>query len=459
MDEENAARTHECTTGELKLLRQLNRYEFAVEVKVMREGLNNNKWDYRGLKDYYLSFLGQPILIAYVGTKIGDGHNMRAVKLPDGGTEYTFVDGTAERIIGTLSEDPKDFRLEEIDGYLWMIAKGRIFSFYAREAVEKIIVTGAMAVSAETEIYEADNGVNGVEIFKNWAGLGVTILGDDVPPAIPGARIRAMSVRDDLEGMMLRAASLLQEADESPMDEKKEKGVNKGMNKRQIAHLQKQFNGFTVLNASEDGMRICLASEENGAPYGYVFKDDEDKAHVFDERIFPMRVNAAFAFDSENSVEVDVETILDNVSAKLVAANALNEENAKKIESYESEIATLKAEKAAWRIREAKTAVMSRLDALNKDRDARCAYSRELADGLCAKIETGCFNECMNEKGEWCGDQLAVMELEATCAREQEKMDKANAEKARKAMNWNTITGGDADETGTLDALLDYATK
>ena len=116
-------------TGSVKLLRKLNQYEFAVEIDIMREGLNNNKWDYRNIEQHYLSFLGQPILIAYVGNKIGDGHNMRPVRLPNGSVEYSFTDGSAERIIGTLSESEKDFRLEERNGEKWVIAKGRIFAF------------------------------------------------------------------------------------------------------------------------------------------------------------------------------------------------------------------------------------------------------------------------------------------------------------------------------------------
>lgn len=458
MNDENE-RIHEKGTGTLKILRRLNKYEFAVEIRVMREGLNNNKWDYRNLKEHYLTFMGQPILIAYVGTKIGDGHNMRKVYAPDGGVEYTFLDGTAERIIGTLSENEDDFRIEEINGKLWMIAKGRIFSFYAREAVDKIIDTGSMDVSAETEIYEGTTEDNGVEIFTNWAGLGVTILGDDVPPAIPGARIKAMSVRDDLEGMKLRAASLIQEAEDTPRTNDKQKGVNKGMNKRQIAHLQKQFAGYTVLNASDDGMRVCLASEESGALFGYTFKDEEDKAHVFPERIVPVRVNAVFQFDTDNAVEIDADQVIDMLSAKLIAANSESETKGTKIAELESKIRDMEAKETARRISDAKKAVLSRLDALNKDRDARCAYSKELADKVCERAEKGCFNETC-EDGEWCGDKMAVMELEALCAQEQAKFDADAKAKEMKKHSWNEYVQDDG-KTVENDAsqLLSWINK
>lgn len=450
---------NEGATGTLRILRQLNKYEFAVEIRVMREGLNNNKWDYRNLKEHYKTFLGQPILIAYVGSKIGDGHNMRSVMMPDGGIEYTFVDGTAERIIGTLSDREEDFRLEEADGNLWMIAKGRIFRFYAREAVEKIIATGAMAVSAETEIFKTETGAEGVEIFEDWAGLGVTILGDNVPPAIPGARIKAMSVRDDLEGMKLRAASLQkqEETEETPRSKVKGKGVKYRMNKREFARLSEKFPGYTVLGASKDGLRVCMVNAETGAPSGYVFTDENDKGGVVNERICAMSANVQFAFDAENVVDVDLEKVTDTMIAALAEANKKAKTMEEKVAALEEQVKNMEAHETSRRMSDAKKAVMNRLDALNKDRDARCLYSKDLADALCAKIETGCFNEAKDEKGEWCGDQLAVMELEAKCAQEQEKMDKAAAEKAKKAVIWNAFADEAKTDPNSIDALLAYA--
>ncbi len=447
-------------TGTVKFLRKLNQYEFAVEIDIMREGLNNNRWDYRNIEDHYLSFLGQPILIAYVGRKIGDGHNMRAVYMPDGGVEYTFVDGTAERIIGTLSEDKADFRLEERDGAKWIIAKGRIFAFYAREAVEKIRTTGVMDVSAETEIYESVTETNGVEVFNNWAGLGVTILGDDVPPAIPGARIKAMNAREDVEGMKLRVASLLREADDASPRKQKQKGVKKSMNKREFALLQQKFPGYMVLETSEDGNHVCLLSEKDGVPAGYTFAGEADKNGVVEERICNMRVNAQFVFDEENSVDVDVVHITDALSSKLIAANASIEEKDKKIADLEAKVKEMQEAEMKRRISDAKKAVMSRLAELNKDRDEQYAYDKSIADKVCEKIDTGCFNEIMNEKGEWEGCEAAVMQLEALCTREQEKMDHTSAAKNKKAVSWNNfIDGKGSAEGGSIEALMAWVNK
>ena len=75
-------------SGTLQVMQKLNEYEFGVELWVIREGENNNRWSYQNLRDYYKTFIGQPILIAYVGQQVGDGHNMSKRRDPKTGEEY-----------------------------------------------------------------------------------------------------------------------------------------------------------------------------------------------------------------------------------------------------------------------------------------------------------------------------------------------------------------------------------
>ena len=69
--------------GELKVLAKENDLFYLVEIAVMREGLNRNGWDYRNADKYAETFMGCPILTAYVGNKIGDGPERRRVLLHD----------------------------------------------------------------------------------------------------------------------------------------------------------------------------------------------------------------------------------------------------------------------------------------------------------------------------------------------------------------------------------------
>lgn len=445
--------------GQMKVLQRLNPYTFAVEIAIMREGVNNNRWDYRNLEKHYKTFMGQPILIAYVNGKIGDGHNMRTVYQANGEQVFTFTDGTAERIIGTLSEDEGDFSIQNRDGKNWIVAKGKIYSFYAREAVEKIVAAGVMNVSAETDVFGSKKAPDGVEIFEDWAGLGVTILGDDVPPAIPGARIKAAALlREAMETMKLRAAAL-EKGDDSPLKKPAQgaepKGVNAKMNKRELAALQKLFPQHIVLGASDDGMHVCLLSKANWAPGGYTFPSADDRGYVSPERIAAMQASATFAFGEDN-VTVDMGDALDAMSASLMRANSELEEARKHEAELEAQIKTMQEKEQARRVEACKAAVNSKLEALNANRDAGCAFGNELAEKVCAMIEKGCFVGD-EEDGKWVGDAHAVHSLMALCMEAQEAQDKAHS--GKKGFSWNSLIPGESHNDGSPEALISWVNQ
>ena len=441
-------------TGTLHVMQKLNPYEFGVEIRVMREGMNRNRWDYRNLEDCWRTFIGQPILIAYVGNKIGDGHNVRETKDRDGCTVYTFTDGTSERIIGTLSDEEEDFSITEEEGNKWLVAKGRIFAFYAREAVEKIVAAGAMDVSAETDVIESETGENGVEILKNWAGLGVTILGDDVAPAIPGARIKKMSaLKEELNGLKLMAASLKKQCAETKPETRERM---RRMNKREMAAMNEKFNGYTVIGASENGMSVVLMSNNDLSFHGYTFLE-EDKGAVVPERITAMRANACFVFGEECAVNVDAGEMLDEVSAKLMRANA----NVRELEDVKaklnSQIEDMQKKEHDRRIECAESAVRAYLNTVNASRCGNEKFAEELAEKVCVKVKGGEYCE-MEADGKWIGDKCAVNELKALCMDAQAEMD---AEKASKKANAYMMTneanhGHEKEKAGSVSEMMNF---
>lgn len=443
------------TSGTLKVLERLNPYEFRVEVAIMREGVNNNRWDYRNLEDHYKTFIGQPILIAYVGNKIGDGHNMREEIAPDGGRVYTFIDGTAERIIGVLSSKEEDFKLEERDGHLWVVAQGKIFTFYAREAVEKIIATGAMDVSAETDVFEEEESPEGIAIFTDWAGLGVTILGDDVPPAIPGAHIRQLSqLREDIEGMELRAASLIQQEEaEKPVT--KQKGVKTTMNKRELAQLQTKFDGYTVLSVSEDGKRVALLRKSDYAFCGYEFADD---GVVVPERIHALHAMTTLVFSEDQNVEMDAAVAIDGLAADAIRMNSEIEAKDKRIQELESEVATMRENERVRRIDAAKAAVNSKFSALNAVREV--PFDNALCNKIVEMCGDGRFNEIVDNEGHWCGDKVAVSNLLAVCMEAQNELDVQEAKKKAHVFNaWSGELPESGEHAVGEDAVLAWLDK
>lgn len=433
-------------TGELRVMQKLTEYEFGVELWIMRDGVNDNGWDFRNVDKYYQTFLGTPILCAYVAGQIGDGHNMREkLNLETGETYYSFTDGTAERIVGAISDDPRDLTLKKRDGHIWVVAKGRLWSFYAPELVDKIVRTGRMDVSAETEVKEAVKDGN-IEIYNVWAGLGVTILGDRVEPAIPGARIAALTaMQDEFKSLKLRAASLSNK-NKSQNQKKTHKGVKGQMNKQAMARLAPKFEGYKIVGLSDDGMRVALV-DEKGCAFSYVF-NAEDKGEVISAKIEPATLSAVYSFGGESQdVFVDVADIIDFVAANAKTVNMETEALIHQLEEAQSLIQTMQAEEHDRRISSVKDALKKTLAEIN-------SVSEEDDMSMeCSAIEADAETYAsMETDGKFCGDVEACKVLKAkwaekTLAREMNK---------KKAFAWGDVHDAGAVDNGGIDGMLAF---
>ena len=435
-------------SGELRVMQKLGPYEFGVELWLMRDGRNRNKWDYRNLEQYYLTFVGQPILCAYIGPKIGDGHNMvERVDARTGEKYYSFTDGTAERIVGTLSDDPKDFALVERDGHTWIRAKGRLFSFYAKELVDKIVRAGRMDVSSET-LVEKEHEEDGYAVFTEWTGIGVTVLGDDVSPAIQSARIAALAaMQEEFKTLKLRAASL---NDEKPQDNKNpKKGVKRSMNKKAAEQIAPKFKGYKIVALSEDGLRVGLI-DQTGAAFTYVF-NSEDNGEVVASRIKPCYLTAAFRFDAEHEEHVDVCDICEH------ACSAIRDENTDikalraQLDSANSQLTAMQETENKRRMNAAKAAVTETLNAFNRNREDK--IGEEALSAVSADVEAGVYANSIDKDGNWIGEKLVRDAVLAVCgaAVMDEDEKRANAKKTR--FIGERLTGN--DHSGGVGSLLE----
>lgn len=430
------------TIGKLVVLQRINPQEFEVELQLMREGINRNRWDYRNLAEYYSTFVGQPILCAFLPGKIGDGHNMREKTNPETGERYfSFTDATAERIVGALSEDIDDFNIREIDGEKWLTAKGRLWEFYAPELVQKIIRTGRMDVSVETMVDDSYQEGD-IEVFTKWTGLGVTILGDDVLPAIPNASIKALELLgSEFREAKMKAASYERQS-EAEQDETKNtmQGELKSMSvlkHKELVNLQNTyFPGYKVLSAlydEEKGEKLVCLMKEDGTTYQYTLGDGETT--VQPERIKEIGVNASIKFDAERSVDVDVCEILESVSSNVATLSeklATANERAATAENRVNEL--VEAEKAR-RVKTAKEVAKKTLENFNLNSDAK--VDAKILDAINAAIDEGEYTECEDKDGEWCGDEKAADAVYAECAKYVERVNAQKAQSKNTTMVWN----------------------
>lgn len=504
------------TVGKLKVLRKLSEYEMAVELWVMREGENENKWDYRNMEECYETFLGTPILCAFPNGKVGDGHNMEEKDDPVTGAKYySFVDGSCERIVGMISDDPKDLKIIQENGEKWLIAKGRLFTFYAKELVDNIISNGVMEVSAETQVF--DSHIEGdVEVFTRWSGIGVTILGKGVAPAIPGARIEELAaMKEEFNTVCLKAASykgnsedggdcqnteeeedsgkcseckpdeckpdecgddkshcnedepddideedddVIDESDEIPdeTDDKPHNSKNKGV-KKNMPISKKQLAELAgkfkgyAVLSAIQAAASVLVCLMSDAGETYTYEMGSLNDMVDPGKIMKQNAQVSFSFNGTD-VQVDAFDLTDKMSANLSHAESEIERLTKDLEVANNTINTMRETENKRRLKAAKEIATSTLEAFNENRVEK--VDATVLESIQKDVENGHYTESVDADGNWVGDKEVENRVLAKCAASVMEMDKANALKNNSQYIWDSVNGKQTEDDGTLSGLL-----
>lgn len=404
---------------------------YLVELDMMRSGPNENNWDFQNVAEYAQTFVNQPILIAYPydGKQIGAGHLHTEKIDPETGEIYwSFIDGMAERPTGYISAVRTETRK---DGYEWLVAKGVIWRFYSRELVDKLQRTGRMSVSVETNILQGYDR-DGIEVFTAWDGLGVTILGDGVAPAVPGANIHALAaLQQEYKRLQLKAASRDPLPDEGAQSRKKseKKGVKQSMNKALLEQLQAKFgDAYKVMSASEDGSKVCLLGKDNVSAFTYAFAES-DKGEVIADRIKPITLSASFRFGEDEAIDVPVEALVHGITAALTAALSAAETERDALRTEKDNLATMLSsmqdKEKERRKNDAKSAAKARLAEINSNRVDGEQVPETAINSVIEAADNGDFADCENAAEE------AINRVNSLCMTEIEKIDKAKAAKIR----------------------------
>ena len=476
-------------TAQLKITQKLSEYEYGAELRLLRDFPNQNKWNYQNLDQYYQTFLGRPILIAYVNGKIGLGHEMKERVDANGEKYYSFTDGTSERIIGALSENPDDIWLEKEGEYTWIVARGKLFTFYAREAVEAIAKKGFYELSVETEVY--DSYMEGdIEVFTEWRALGVTLLGEGVQPAVPGANIKLLqALESEFKAACLKAASYRSQSedddpnepgdepddtddDEEPGEDENDigdseddgpdttqKAANQNLSKgdramklfttRQLKDIAPTFDGYSVMAGGQDdnGYHFCLLSED-GATAVYTMSALDEVLDA--KKITPFGAKVSYAFDEAN-IDVELDAMTDGLISSVKTASAKVESLSSELKAANAIIETMKAAEMKRRLKAAKAAAIATLEKFNANRDEKVDIA--VLESINEKIDAGEYTECVDGEGEWCGEEKVCNDVLARCAEKVIEFDKAHV--ARNSTHYIWESGSKSDEaTSDVSALI-----
>ena len=449
--------------GELRLLEQINDFVFPIEIWAYNDKLTRNGWRFENIESHREAWSGIPVLCAYVngGRTIGSGHNQETKWDANGEAYQSFTASNAERIVGATSDEESDIRVELDGENKWLVAKATLYRWYARELTDKIIADaergGVMSVSIEA-LVTASHMEGDVEVEDEYIPLGITLLGDGVAPAVPGAHVAMLAeMESEFKELKLRAASYQQKpnANDNPQINSNTKGMNVRMklSKQQIRELQAKFADHTVLAGEQnDAGNVVLALMSKAGETAIYVMASLDEA-IYAEKVQPVNAQVHFCAEGSEDVCVDACDMVETMSAECVSANeklcaaqtALNEANATVERMVNAE--------NARRLSAAKATATATLDAFNANREEK--VDMKVLEALNADIEAGKFTACADENGVWTGDAMVAKEVKALCADAVMELDKATAAKRSetKPMQWGSVKQASA-APGTIGELF-----
>ena len=434
--------------GNLRLLATGDDYITDITIDLLSSETNRNNWRYENLAEHVNLFLRKPVLVAYVrnGKKVGDGHNFEMKVDPETGKEYAdFTDKDAERMVGVIAFDEGDVYLEKRGDIDWIVSRGVIYSWYAHQLTKKLRRQGvSMPISIETLVTKMHMDGD-TEVFDDYIILGVTILGDDVTPAVRGANIKTLSELDDeVESMKLRVASY---RNNEPQKNEATKGVKKLMpNKKQMDKIAEKFPGYTLLGASADGMTVCLHSAEDRCVYSYKFLAEDDGT-VVESRITPVALSTVAKIDDECEMDIDLLSINEASLAQLAAAQTALEASAKENAQLKERIAAMEQAERNRRINAVKKAVEAKVNQINAAMDEQVDEADVQAIVDCAAE----YVDMVDANGEWVGEEKACAAL---MARHMEKVIAVKAHKKENNFAWDVAKKNNAANNDGIEGAL-----
>lgn len=436
--------------GVLKLLSTEVKRRFAVELWLLNDKVNENGWRYERIAENKDGFLEMPILTAYVngGKTIGDGHNFQVGVDENGDPAPSFTGATDERIVGVMSSKPSEIRAVEQDGKLWIVGKGYIFSWYARELVEKIGRFSeqgrSIPISIETLVTQS-RMEEGVEVEEEYEILGVTILGDMVAPAVKGAKIYALNWSEaDLRTAKMRAASLLLRENQN-QNESEGKTLEIFTAKQNEALQAKFGDEYKVLKAVKDesGVVHVALCRKDYAICRYEMGGEN-------ETVVPANVTVCSAMaDLGIGENVDLSMLFEEPVKEIARLNKALEDANKAITQKDNQISAMREAENKRRVKAAKDKAEATLAGFNANRESKVDESAIKA--LCDEIEGGKYTEMTDKDGEWCGDRAVEDACLAICAREVQKEDAAAAKRNNSTYIYDKFQRDNGSEGGVMD--------
>lgn len=454
---ENA--TRRIFEGQLRVCSTDKDKNYKVELLLMNEEPNGNKWKFINAAEHMSEVEDIPILYSVINGKIGNSHDFSIVYGDDGKPYPSFIGAEDEHPYGWIPKtinSERNPRMKVIDGTEWLTATGYLPNYYNREMISEIKRNnGQMPISIETIVHQ--NHMEGdIEVEEEYSIIGVTILGVSTKPAFAGAKARKLALNSEqLKELKLRVASLASaDSNNEPQTQniKTNKENKKAMKNLNLEDLQAKFNGYTPI--AVDGMNVALLSD-SGRACSYTFGENEDG--VLPEKIIEgVKVNCTFG-EGDSAVPVSEQALLGAYRAKLNAAQAALADLTKDNEELKVKLNAM-TEAENKRRREAVKA------AIKDELKANQACDEGISDDFCNDLladESVAKLAAMEDNGNFNGDVKARESVAARCMAKvrQAMIERRNA----KTPQYIWANGGTnepvAEHNDVDDLIAEYTTN
>ena len=440
------------SVGVLKILAEKDGWKQKVELWLLNSEVNRNNWQYLNLEQHKDLFAETPILIAYKGDQLGDGHNFDKVELPNGQVIASFMGSTSERPVGFFPTNA-EMRIEEKDGKEWIVGVGWIWKWYAQELVAHLKEQGLEGMSISTETLIDEMYMNGdTEVFTKYQILGTTILHETVAPAVADARIRALSALgvDKIREETLRVASMYQEQTNKNPQTKTNKEKQTIMNKKK---LKDNFKGFNVIEVV--GEKVALLSCDKHE--AYVSSVTKDERGIVEGTVNATSATVVFG-EGENEIRAAFDSVMETVVGQVKTENeelktqlAEKEETIKALSKANEKMQTQETERRKEAV---KTAIDNRFAEIKENSNA------DFSENECAELKTderiNAFIAMEDKDGKFIGDTEAVKAVDAHCMDKILEANKVRANSQKKTYAWDMQNdkGSDKKNADDIDATV-----
>lgn len=194
MDKKGKILKFDLSSDAIQVRNLMSQYFLNIRIKAISNIMpnrNNSHFTEESMIKSLSSFKNRPILCNYKVDEDDYGaHDSNNIRLDlDSNIMYEdYESNNSEKIVGIIRESD-NVELVHEDDLAWIYVNCALYVCYNYRIVKRLLKSRGCKVSVEVEILDSYEDENGIEIITEFELLGITLLGEKILEAVPGASV------------------------------------------------------------------------------------------------------------------------------------------------------------------------------------------------------------------------------------------------------------------------------